>query len=146
MRGGHYLIPVTASNKKKIKGVVRDSSGSRKTFFIEPEAVVEASNRLRELQNDERKEIARILTAFTNLIRPEVTDLLKSYNFLGTIDFIQAKATFALRTGGVKPVFENNQIIAWNNAIHPLLDIALRLQNQKAHPLDIHLTQESYMI
>jgi DNA mismatch repair protein MutS2 len=141
MRGAHYLIAVTASNKRKIKGVVRDSSGSGKTFFIEPEAVVEASNRLQELQNDERKEIARILIEFTNFIKPEVTDILKSYDFLGAIDFIQAKASFSIRINAIKPVFENRQHIEWNNAVHPLLDIALRQQQKHAYPLDIFLTE-----
>ncbi|NLN33772.1 MAG: DNA mismatch repair protein MutS [Flavobacteriaceae bacterium] len=146
MRGGHYLIPVTATNKRKIKGVVRDSSGSGKTFFIEPEAVVEASNRLRELQNDERKEIARILTEFTNLIRPEVDEILKSYDFLGTIDFIQAKASFSIRIKAIKPVLENRQNIEWTNAVHPLLDIALRQQKLHAHPLDIFLTEKDRIL
>lgn len=146
MRGGHYLIPVTATNKRKIKGVVRDSSGSGKTFFIEPEAVVEASNRLRELQNDERKEIARILIEFTNLIRPEATDILKSYDFLGTIDFIQAKASFAIRIKAIKPVFENRQNMEWNNAVHPLLDIALRQHKKQAHPLGIYLTKQDRIL
>lgn len=146
MRGEHYLIPVTASNKRKIKGVVRDSSGSGKTFFIEPEAVVEASNRLRELQNDERKEIARILTGFTNLIRPEAIDILKSYDFLGTIDFIQAKASFAIRTQAIMPMLEKKQTIEWNNAIHPLLDIALRQQKKHVHPLDIFLTENDRIL
>lgn len=146
MRGGHYIIPVTATNKRKIKGVVRDSSGSGKTFFIEPEAVVEASNRLRELQNDERKEIARILTEFTNLIRPEVDEILKSYDFLGTIDFIQAKASFSIRIKAIKPVLENRQNIEWTNAVHPLLDIALRQQKKHAHPLDIFLTEKDRIL
>lgn len=146
MRGGHYIIPVTATNKRKIKGVVRDSSGSGKTFFIEPEAVVEASNRLRELKNDERKEIARILTEFTNLIRPEVDEILKSYDFLGTIDFIQAKASFSIRIKAIKPVLENIQNIEWTNAVHPLLDIALRQQKQHAHPLDIFLTEKDRIL
>lgn len=146
MRGGHYLIPVTATNKRKIKGVVRDSSGSGKTFFIEPEAVVEASNRLRELQNDERKEIARILTEFTNLIRPEADEILKSYDFLGTIDFIQAKASFSIRIKATKPVLENRQNIEWTNAVHPLLDIALRQQKKHAHPLDIFLTEQDRIL
>lgn len=146
MRGGHYLIPVTATNKRKIKGVVRDSSGSGKTFFIEPEAVVEASNRLRELQNDERKEIARILTEFTNLIRPEADEILKSYDFLGTIDFIQAKASFSIRIKAIMPVLENRQNIEWTNAVHPLLDIALRQQKQHAHPLDIFLTEKDRIL
>src|SRR5690554_419749 len=146
MRGGHYLIPVTATNKRKIKGVVRDSSGSGKTFFIEPEAVVEASNRLRELQNDERKEIARILTEFTNLIRPEADEILKSYDFLGTIDFIQAKASFSIRIKAIKPLLENRQHIEWTNAVHPLLDIALRQQKKHAHPLDIFLTEKDRIL
>lgn len=146
MRGGHYIIPVTATNKRKIKGVVRDSSGSGKTFFIEPEAVVEASNRLRELQNDERKEIARILTEFTNLIRPEVDEILKSYDFLGTIDFIQAKASFSIRIKATKPVLEDRQNIEWTNAVHPLLDIALRQQKKHAHPLDIFLTEKDRIL
>lgn len=146
MRGGHYLIPVTATNKRKIKGVVRDSSGSGKTFFIEPEAVVEASNRLRELQNDERKEIARILIEFTNLIRPEVDEILKSYDFLGTIDFIQAKASFSIRIKATKPVLEDRQNIEWTNAVHPLLDIALRQQKKHAHPLDIFLTEKDRIL
>lgn len=146
MRGGHYLIPVTATNKRKIKGVVRDSSGSGKTFFIEPEAVVEASNRLRELQNDERKEIARILTEFTNLIRPEADEILKSYGFLGTIDFIQAKASFSIRIKATKPVLEDRQNIEWTNAVHPLLDIALRQQKKHAHPLDIFLTEKDRIL
>ncbi|WP_277633224.1 endonuclease MutS2 [Avrilella dinanensis] len=146
MRGGHYIIPVTATNKRKIKGVVRDSSGSGKTFFIEPEAVVEASNRLRELQNDERKEIARILTEFTNLIRPEADEILKSYGFLGTIDFIQAKASFSILIKATKPVLEDRQNIEWTNAVHPLLDIALRQQKKHAHPLDIILTEKDRIL
>ena len=146
MRGGHYIIPVTATHKRKIKGVVRDNSGSGKTFFIEPEAVVEASNRLRELQNDERKEIARILTEFTNLIRPEADEILKSYGFLGTIDFIQAKASFSIRIKATKPVLEDRQNIEWTNAVHPLLDIALRQQKKHAHPLDIFLTEKDRIL
>lgn len=146
MRGGHYLIPVTASNKRKIKGVVRDSSGSGKTFFIEPEAVVEASDRLREIQNDERRETVRILAEFSNLIRPEVNDILKSYDFLGTVDFIQAKAWFSIRIKAVKPILENKGNIEWKKAVHPILDIALRQQNKLAFPLDISLTEKDRIL
>ncbi len=140
LRDGHYLIPVTAANKRKIKGIIRDNSGSGKTVFIEPEEVVEASNRFRDLQNDERKEIARILTEFTSSIRPDIVAILRSYNFLAEIDFTQAKAFVALRFNAIKPHFENNQNIEWINATHPLLDIELRKQNKSAHPLDIELT------
>ncbi len=142
MRGGHFLIPVTASNKRKIKGVVRDSSGSGKTFFIEPEAVVEASYRLRELENDERREIARLLMVFTNLVREELTALLQAYTFMGTIDFIRAKALFAIRIDGTMPLMKNRPHVYWHQAIHPLLDMMLRQENKRAEPLGIYLTEE----
>lgn len=146
IRDGRYLIPVTASNKRKIKGIVRDTSGSGKTFFIEPEAVVEASNRLRELENDERKEIASILIEFTNLVRPELKHILASYDFMGTIDFIRAKALFALRINASKPLIENKQHIEWIQAVHPLLEITLRQQNKHAFPLDIRLSLQNRIL
>lgn len=146
MRGSHYLIPVTAANKRKIKGVVRDSSGSGKTFFIEPEAVVEATNRLRDLENEERKEMARILIEFTQFLRPDIKAILGCYSFMGSIDFIRAKALFAIRINGVMPEFENKQNIQWLHAKHPLLDITLRQENKEAQPLDIRLTNEDRIL
>jgi len=146
MRGDHFLIPVTASNKRKIKGIVRDSSGSGKTFFIEPKAVVAASNRLRELQNEERKEIIRILNEFTNYIRPQIKEILEAYDFLGMIDFIQAKASFAIRINAVKPKLQNSQIVEWHHAIHPLLDLSLRKEHKKAYPLDILLNSKQRIL
>ena len=139
LREGHMLIPVNAANKRKIKGVVHADSGSGKTVFIEPEAVAAASSRLRELENDERREVARILIEFTNLVRPHLADLMRSYNFMGEMDFIRAKASFALRINGIKPVFENEQQVEWIQAVHPLLNIQLRQQNKEAFPLDIRL-------
>ncbi len=92
LRDGHMVIPVDAANKRKIKGRVHDGSGSGKTVFIEPEAVAEANNRLRELEADERREVVKILIEFTDLIRPHLSDLSHSYNFMGYIDFIRAKS------------------------------------------------------
>lgn len=146
MREGHYIIPVNASYKRKIKGVIRNDSGSGKTVYIEPEAVVEASNRLRELEGDERMEIARILAAFTNGLRPDIEALKQSYNFLGEVDFIRAKALFANRINGIKPKVENVPQIEWIQAVHPLLNITLRQENKKAHPLDIRLTKEDRLL
>ncbi|WP_164112150.1 MULTISPECIES: endonuclease MutS2 [Sphingobacterium] len=145
-RGGHYLIPVTATNKKKIKGIVRDSSGSGRTFFIEPEAVVQASIRLRELENEERREVLHILTEFANFIRPDITDILNSYDFMAMIDFIRAKALFASRIKATMPLIENKQQVDWSRAIHPLLEITLRQQNMQTHPLDIRLTPEDRIL
>src|SRR5690554_5653098 len=99
MRDGRLVIPVNPSHKRKIKGIVHDESASGKTVFIEPSEVVEANNRIRELESDERREIIKILTDFTNFLRPYLSDLLESYEFLAKIDFIQAKASFSLFTG-----------------------------------------------
>lgn len=146
LREGHMLIPVNAANKRKIKGVVHADSGSGKTVFIEPEAVAAASSRLRELENDERREVARILIEFTNLVRPHLADLMRSYNFMGEMDFIRAKASFALRINGIKPVFENEQQVEWIQAVHPLLNIQLRQQNKEAFPLDIRLNRKDRLL
>ena len=146
MRDGRMMIPVGAANKRKIKGNVHEGSGSGKTVYIEPEAVVEANNRLRELEADERREVIKILVGFTDLVRPHITDLMHSYTFMGEIDFIRAKASFAVRINGVKPVFEDKQQVEWVQAIHPLLHIQLLQQLKRAHPLDIRLNEENRLL
>ena len=146
MRDGRLVIPVNPSHKRKIKGIVHDESASGKTVFIEPSEVVEANNRIRELKGEERREIIKILTEFTNYLRPSLPELLESYEFLAKIDFIQAKASFALYTGGIKPSMENTQIIDWVHAVHPLLDIALKKQKRKLVPLDITLEGDNRIL
>ncbi|WP_294548410.1 MutS2/Smr-associated SH3 domain-containing protein [uncultured Bacteroides sp.] len=146
LRDGHMLIPVGAGNKRKIKGTVHGDSGSGKTVFIEPEAVAEASNRLRELESDERREVIKILIGFTDLVRPHIADLMRSYRFMGEIDFIRAKASFSIRINGVKPIFEDKQQIEWVQAIHPLLNIQLLQQRKQAYPLDIRLNGKDRLL
>ena len=104
MRDGRLMIPVAPAFKRKIKGIVHDESASGKTVFIEPEVVVEANNRIRELEGEERREIIKILTEFTNVIRPLAPDILQSYEFLADIDFIRAKALFAEQVKAIKPI------------------------------------------
>lgn len=146
MRDGHMVIPVDAANKRKIKGRVHDGSGSGKTVFIEPEAVAEANSCLRELEADERREVVKILIGFVDLVRPHLLDLFRSYNFMGKIDFIRAKASFGVRVNGIKPIFEDKQQVEWTQAIHPLLNIQLFQQRKQAHPLDIILNQENRLL
>ena len=146
MRDGRLVIPVNPSFKRKIKGIVHDESASGKTVYIEPSEVVEANNRIRELESDERREIIRILTEFTDYLRPFLPDLLESYNFLALIDFIRAKAKFALQINAIKPNFENKLIIDWVQAIHPLLFLALKKQNRKVVPLDITLENNNWIL
>ena len=139
MRDGRLVIPVSPSFKRKIKGIVHDESASGKTVFIEPAEVVEANNRIRELESDERREIIRILTDFTDYLRPSLADLLESYEFLAKIDFIQAKAAFAQMTGAIRPSLEDAPLIDWVEAVHPLLYLSLKKQNRKTVPLNISL-------
>lgn len=107
---------------------------------------MEATNRLRDLENEERKEMARILIEFTQFLRPDIKAILGCYSFMGSIDFIRAKALFAIRINGVMPEFENKQNIQWLHAKHPLLDITLRQENKEAQPLDIRLTNEDRIL
>lgn len=147
VRDGRMMIPVGAANKRKIKGTVHEGSGSGKTVYIEPEAVVEASSRLKELEADERREVIKILIGFTDLVRPHIADIIRSYRFMGEIDFIRAKASFAVRINGIKPILEDSQQIKWIQAIHPLLNIQLLQQQRKqAYPLDIVLNQENRLL
>lgn len=139
MRDGRLVIPVAPGLKRKIKGIVHDESASGKTVFIEPAEVVEANNRIRELEGDERREIIRILTEFSNTLRPSIPEILQSYEFLAEIDFIRAKSHFAIQTNSIKPSLENEQLLDWTMAVHPLLQLSLAKHGKKVVPLDIEL-------
>jgi DNA mismatch repair protein MutS2 len=146
IRDGRLVIPVAPGNKRKIKGIVHDESATGKTVFIEPEIVVEANNKIRELEAREKREIIRILTDLTNEVRPHVPDLLDSYSFLSVIDFIRAKAIFALKTNSLLPTIENKHQIDWHNAIHPLLFLSHSKLGKEVVPLDILLDEENRIL
>lgn len=146
MRGGRLVIPIAPGLKRKIKGIVHDESASGKTVFIEPAEVVEANNRVRELEGDERREIIRILTEFSNLLRPLVQELLHSYEFLAEIDFIRAKSRLAIETNALKPAIEEGQVIDWTMAVHPLLQLSLAKHGKKVVPLDIVLNEQQRIL
>lgn len=146
LRDGRLVIPVAPAMKRKIKGIVHDESASGKTLFIEPAEVVEANNRIRELEGEERREIIRILVDFSTLLRPAIPQILQSYEFLAEIDFIRAKAHFAIQTGSLKPALEDEQLLDWRLAVHPLLQFALAKQGKKVVPLDILLNQEQRIL
>ena len=146
MRDGRLVIPVAPGLKRKIKGIVHDESATGKTVFIEPAEVVEANNRIRELEGEERREIIRILTEFSATVRPQVPAILQSYEFLAEIDFIRAKAHFAIYIKAIKPVFENKQVLDWTTAIHPLLQLSLAKHHKKVVPLDIELNKQQRIL
>lgn len=146
LRDGRLVIPITQGLKRKIKGIIHDESASGKTVFIEPAEVVEANNRIRELEADERREIIRILTEFAKEVRPHVKPILNSYKFLATIDMIRAKAEFARKIKGFEPVVKSDPQIDWIQAVHPLLQMSLEKQNKKVVPLDITITNDKRIL
>ena len=146
VRDGRLVIPVSPTVKRKISGIVHDESATGKTVFIEPTEVVEANNKVRELEAAERREIVRILTVFSDELRPHVTEILNSYNFLAQIDLIYAKTELAKLTKAFEPEVKAEPHLDWIQAIHPLLQLSLEKQEKKAIPLDIILTQEKRLL
>ena len=146
VRDGRLVIPVSPTVKRKINGIVHDESATGKTVFIEPAEVVEANNKVRELEAAERREIIRILTVFTDELRPNVTEILDSYEFLAQIDLIYAKAELAKLTNAFEPEVKAEPHLDWIRAIHPLLQLSLDKQGKKVIPLDIMLTQEKRLL
>ena len=146
IRDGRLVIPVAPALKRRIRGIVHDESASGKTVFIEPTEVVEANNRIRELEAEERREIIRILTDFSKELRPYVKDILASYRLLAVIDFIQAKAALANDFEAFEPKVEGEPLIDWIRAIHPLLRKALQVQDKQVVPLDIMLTSQKRIL
>ncbi len=142
MRDGRLVIPVAPALKRKMGGIVHDESASGKTVFIEPAEVVEANNRIRELEAEEKREIIAILSAFSAELRPLVPQLLLSYDFMGEMDFIRAKAEFAVHINAVKPSLLDRPMMDWGTAYHPLLELSLRKHGRCMSPLDIELDGE----
>ena len=146
LREGRLVIPVSSMNKRRIPGIVHDESATGKTVFIEPTAVVEVNNRIRELENEERREIIRILTEFTNFVRPYYDDILNSCLLVAKIDAIRAKALFSIDIKAIKPYLYSDCRIDWYEARHPLLEKSLTRQGKKIQPLNIRLNKKQRIL
>ncbi|WP_440420208.1 endonuclease MutS2 [Prevotella merdae] len=146
LRDGRLVVPIAPAMKRRIKGIVHDESSTGKTVFVEPTEVVEANNRIRELEADERREIIVILTEFSKLVRPHVDDIIYAYQLLAEIDFIRARAEFAKLTNGIEPEVEAKPVVDWITAKHPLLWLALKKQDKPIVPLDIMLTKDRHIL
>lgn len=146
LRNGRSVIPVSSTNKRKLKGFVHDESSTGQTSYIEPEEIVELNNQVRELEIEERREIIKILIEFTDFLRPYIEDLIKAYNYLAKVDFIRAKAKFALSILAGKPLLEDNQRINWFDARHPLLQISLKKSNRDIIPLRVELNRDNRIL
>ena len=146
IRDGRAVIPILAANKRKLKGIVYDESATGKTSYVEPNEIVEMNNEIRELEYAERREIIKILTDFSNDIRPYLDELYYSYDFLGEIDFIRAKALLAVEFNAIKPDFSDHPVMDWIQVVHPLLFKTLKKENRKIVPLNIRLTPEKHIL
>ena len=145
-REGRLVIPVSPTLKKRIRGIVHDESATGKTVFIEPQEVVEANNRIRELEAEEKREIIQILKHITMLIRPNTKELLRAFSFLADLEFVRARVYFAKLTGGICPNVAPYPIIDWVLAEHPLLKLTLEKAGKKVVPLEIKLDRKQHIL
>ena len=149
VRDGRLVIPVAPALKRKLKGIVHDESATGRTVFIEPQEVVEANNRIRELEADERREVIRILREFTDELRPLAPSLLQSYEMLADVEFVRAKAHLAQQLGAfttTEPQIADAPLIDWTLAVHPLLQRSLAKHGKKVVPLEIELTRRQRIL
>ena len=146
IRDGRLVIPVAPALKRRIRGIVHGESATGKTIFVEPSAVVEANNNLRELEAEEKREIIRILQAFTDEVRGNVPEFLRAYEFLADIELALAKYRLSMQIGAIEPVVKDYPLIDWTLARHPLLELQLRRHQKKIVPLDITLTPKDRIL
>ena len=146
MREGRLVLPVPPAYKRKIGGIVHDESATGKTVFIEPQQVVEANNRIRELEGEERRERIRILLEITAQLRPEVPNILETETYLGDVDFLRAKALFAIDMHAIVPELSQQPMIDWREAYHPVLLLNFRRQGKTVVPLTIRLTDNRILV
>ena len=142
IRDGHAVIPVAAANKRKLAGFIHDESATGRTFYVEPVEVVELNNELRELEYAQMREIVRILTELTSILRADVKGLDRIEEYLTKIDMLRAKARWALDNGAVKPIISTDGRLLLRKARHPLLEQTLKAQGKAIVPLDMELNAE----
>lgn len=146
IRNGRLCIPVPAQFKRKLQGFIHDESATGQTVFIEPTDVFDSNNELKDLINAERREIIRILTEISDLIRFSLPNIKIGLDFLGIIDFIRAKAQFAIRIKAGLPHIHDGQLLDWDQAIHPLLYLNFLNSHKKVEPLNIKLDRDSRIL
>jgi len=148
IRNGRPVIPVLATNKRRIAGYIHDESGTGKTAYVEPAEIVEANNELRELENAERREIIKILIIFTDFLRPYIEELIVAHSFLAEVDACRARAKLAVSLNAIRPALIDEPAILWEHALHPLLLLSFRESGKEGEvvPLDIELNPEGRIL
>lgn len=146
IRDGRLCIPLLAENKRKLKGFIHDESSSGQTVYVEPEEVFTLNNKVRDLEFDRRREIIKILTLLTDEIRPHVPILISYHGLLTKLDFVRAKALFALDIEAEMPVLTPETRINLINASHPLLFLAHKKEQKSVVPLNIKIDETDRII
>ncbi len=146
IREGRAVIPVLAGNKRKLQGFIHDESATGKTVYIEPVEIVHANNELKELEYSERREIIRILTAFTELIRHKGEQIAATGDFLSDIDMLRAKARWAISASASMPIISEDDRLVLRNARHPLLEQSLKGQGKPIVPLNLELDRSKHIL
>ncbi len=146
LRNGRPVIPITASHKRSLGGLVHDESTTGKTVYVEPAEVVELTNDIKELEYAERREIIRILTDFTNDVRPYLGELEGLHVFLAVIDSIRARALFAIRIRAIRPDLMEGPGFEWIAAVHPLLLLTLQQSGREVVPLSLDLNNQGRIL
>lgn len=146
IRDGRLCIPILSENKRKLKGFIHDESASGQTVYIEPEEVFQLNNLIRDLEFERKREIIKLLIALTDELRPYVPLLLSYYGLLTKLDFVRAKALFAISIEGEMPILVRDSEINLINARHPLLLLSLKKENQSVVPLNIKIDEHDRVI
>jgi len=146
LRDGRLVLPVQAAHKRRIRGLVHDESATGQTVYLEPDECFEINNEIRNLENAEKREITRILTAFTDNIRPDIDLLITAHQFIGEMDAIRAKAKFSLRINAEVPVLRDKPFMHWKDAKHPLLYLSHQQKGRKVVPLEIKLDKTNRIL
>lgn len=146
VREGRAVIPVSAANKRKLQGFIHDESATGKTVYVEPVEVVEINNELKELEYAERREIVRILTLFTERLRPSAEELERAGDCLAEMDMVRAKARWAVQNMGGRPIVSTDDRMVLRRARHPLLQQTLKAQGKEVVPLDLELDKRKHLL
>lgn len=146
VRDGKFLIPVSTSSKRKIRGFVYDLSASGKTTFVEPAEIIELENEISELRFEEAREISHILYLFSEFVRPYVPDLIETARVLGEVDFLLAKAQTALDYVAGVPVISEDGSLSLRKARHPLLEKSLKKEGRQICPLTVELSERKRLL
>jgi len=141
IRDGRICIPILAENKRKLKGFIHDESASGQTVYMEPEEVFTLNNKLRDLEFDKRREIIKILIALTSDLRPYTPLILSYHGFLTKLDFVRAKALFAIEVEADMPVLVKEAKTKLINARHPILLLSFKEDKKTVVPLNMHINE-----